>query len=303
MYSSTFDPGGRCSTSNALAMPLFFVPTPLGNLRDITIRALDVLASCDLLVAEDTRVARKLLSALNLPGKEIWSYHERNARAIAPRIIARAHEHAVAVTSDAGMPGISDPGSELVSAARKAGIAVHVLPGPSAAIAVALLSGFPLHRFTFEGFTPRTVRARREAFARALQSDATSIWYESPRRIAAALADLQAIAPEARVFLVREYTKLHEEQLIGTPLQVAAALHDPIRGEVAFALAPGPRAAPRETRPSDLAAAIDALSNEGLSVPAIAKTLSERGLGERRAIYARASERKRTRRVRKRPQR
>src|ERR1700680_4265499 len=115
-------------------MPLVFVPTPLGNLRDITLRALDVLATCDLLVAEDTRVARKLLSALKLPGKEIWSYHERNARATAPRILARAREQTVAITSDAGMPGISDPGAALVAAARTAGIEVHVLPGPSAAI-------------------------------------------------------------------------------------------------------------------------------------------------------------------------
>jgi 16S rRNA (cytidine1402-2'-O)-methyltransferase len=284
-------------------MPLVFVPTPLGNLRDITLRALDVLASCDLLVAEDTRVARKLLSALKLPGKEIWSYHERNARATAPRIIARAREQTVAVTSDAGMPGISDPGAELVAAARNAGIAVHVLPGPSAAIGVALLSGFPLHRFAFEAFAPRSTRARREAFKRALSNGVTSIWYESPRRIGAALADLHAIAPETRVFLVREYTKMHEQQLSGTPQQVAAALPDPVRGEVAFALAPGVSAEARVVRASDLAAAIDSLIKEGVSVAAIAKTLAERGLGERRAIYARASERKRAQRERKSSQR
>ncbi|HLI97027.1 MAG TPA: ribosomal RNA small subunit methyltransferase I, partial [Candidatus Baltobacteraceae bacterium] len=141
-------------------MPLVFVPTPLGNLRDITLRALDVLRECDLLVAEDSRVARKLLSALALPGKELWSYHEHNARAATAGILERAQSGMVAVVTDAGTPGVSDPGSELVAAARDAGIAVEVLPGASAAIGAAVLSGFPLRRFVFEGFAPRASGAR-----------------------------------------------------------------------------------------------------------------------------------------------
>lgn len=284
-------------------MPLVFVPTPLGNLRDITLRALDMLGASDLLVAEDTRVARKLLSALKLQGKEIWSYHERNARSMTPRIVARARDEMVAVTCDAGTPGISDPGSMLVAAAREAGIGVQVLPGPSAAIGVALLSGFPLQRFAFEGFAPRSSSSRREALGRALQSGVTTIWYESPKRIAGTLADLHAVAPSACVFLVREYTKLHEQQLLGTPADVSAALPDPVRGEVAFALAPATASASPKPSETELRAAIDLLFKEGLSVAAVAKTLAERGLGERRSIYARASERKRSQRERLRSQR
>ncbi|MGA8099292.1 MAG: 16S rRNA (cytidine(1402)-2'-O)-methyltransferase, partial [Candidatus Cybelea sp.] len=196
-------------------MPLVFVPTPLGNLRDVTLRALDALREAELIVAEDTRVARKLLGGLGLEGREIWSYREANAERATAAILERARTALVAVTSDAGMPGVSDPGSELLAAARSAGILIEVLPGPSAAMGVALLSGFPLRRFTFEGFPPRTSTARRARFERALANDATTIWYESPRRIRATLADLAAVAPEADVFVVREYTKLHEQQLLG----------------------------------------------------------------------------------------
>ena len=217
-------------------MPLVFVPTPLGNLRDITLRALDTLRECSLLVAEDTRVARRLLSALEIPGKPIWSYHEHNARTAAAGIIERAREQLVAVTTDAGTPGISDPGAELVAAAREAGVAVEVLPGASAVVGAAVLSGFDLRQFVFEGFPPRKSGARKEAIASALERGIASIWYESPQRIRKTLRDIDAVAPEARVFLLREYTKLHEQQILGTANEVAAALPDPVRGEVTFVL-------------------------------------------------------------------
>src|SRR5579862_1240555 len=134
-----------CSASNFAAMPLVFVPTPLGNLRDVTLRALDTLGTATLIVAEDTRVARKLLAGLHITPPEIWSYREENAQRVTAAILERAREELVAVTTDAGMPGISDPGSDLVAEARRTGIAVDVLPGPSAALGVAVLSGFPLH--------------------------------------------------------------------------------------------------------------------------------------------------------------
>jgi 16S rRNA (cytidine1402-2'-O)-methyltransferase len=273
-------------------MPLVFVPTPLGNLRDVTLRSLDVLRDAELIVAEDTRVARKLLRGLGLEGREIWSYREQNAERATPSIVERARTSLVAVTSDAGMPGISDPGSELIAAARAAGVPVDVLPGPSAATGVALLSGFSLRRFVFEGFPPRTSGARRERFARALQADATTIWYESPRRIRAALADLAAVAPDARVFLVREYTKLHEQHCSGTPEQALAQLPTPIRGEVAFAI--GPYGAQTAESPAieTTTAAIDALLAGGERVGEVAKLLAARGFGERRALYARAAARK-----------
>lgn len=286
-----WDKSGSCSARDPV-VPLVFVPTPLGNLRDITLRSLDVLRDCDLLVAEDTRVARKLLGALALPGKEIWSYHEHNAAGATAGILERARTQLVAVTTDAGMPGISDPGAELAAAARAEGILIEALPGPSAALGAALLSGFDLHRFAFEGFPPRSTRARRDAFAAALASGVTSIWYESPQRIRAALADLEAIAPDARAFILREYTKLHEQQILGTPGEIAAALDDPVRGEVVLVLAAGP---PAETPPPDDATidvAVDELLAQGLPIAAIAKALAEKGLGARRDLYVRASARR-----------
>lgn len=275
-------------------MPLVFVPTPLGNLRDVTLRALDVLREAQLIVAEDTRTARKLLAALEIGGRELWSYREQNADGVTPAIVERARTALVAVTTDAGMPGISDPGSALIAAARAAGVAVEVLPGPSAALGVALLSGFPLRRFTFEGFPPRGARARRERFARALREGVTTIWYESPQRIGATLADLGAVAPDADVFLVREYTKLHEQQLWGTPQSVRERLGDGVRGELSFAIAPyadkSEQSVPKLAPTSEQ---IDALLAGGRRVSDVAKQLARSGYGERRELYARVSERKR----------
>lgn len=272
------------------------MPTPLGNLRDITLRSLDALRDCSLIVAEDSRVARKLLSALALPGKEIWSYHEHNSRAATPGILERAQSELVAVVTDAGMPGISDPGSELVAAARGAGIAIEVLPGPSALTGAAVLSGFDLRRFLFEGFAPRGSSARREALARSFASGIPSVWYESPQRVRAFLADLDAVDPRARVFLLREYTKRYEQQLLGSAAEVAAKLDEPVRGEIALVIEPTVQALVQAAPGGDLDEQIDALLEAGKSVSAVAKALAERGLGERRHIYARATDRKRLRR-------
>lgn len=269
-------------------MPLVFVPTPLGNLRDVTLRAIDALRDCEILVAEDTRVARRLLQALKIEGREIWSYREQNAPRVTQGILERARTGLVAVTSDAGTPGISDPGSDLVAAARAAGVAVEVLPGPSAVIGAAVLSGFPLRAFSFEGFPPRAAAARRALFGEVLSREATSVWFETPPRIRASLADLAVVAPDARVFLVREYTKLHEQQLVGSPFEVAAALPEPLRGEIAFAIAPY-RAA---KIPKDPAAAIDALLASGERVGDVAKQLAAQGFGDRHTLYRAAVQRK-----------
>lgn len=272
-------------------MPLFVVPTPLGNLGDITQRALETLRDADLVVAEDTRVARKLLSALKIGSKELWSYREQNAAAVTPGILERAREQRVVLVTDAGMPGISDPGNELIAAARDAAIAIDALPGPSAFLGAAVLSGFPLRRFSFEGFPPRASAARRKAFAEALRGGATVVWFESPQRIHATLADLEAIAPDARVFVVREYTKKFEQQLLGTPAQVAAGLSTPVRGEIAFALAPYASEAVAQP-PGDLDATIDELLASGASVAEVARRLAHAGAGNRRDLYTRASARR-----------
>jgi 16S rRNA (cytidine1402-2'-O)-methyltransferase len=273
-------------------MGLVFVPTPLGNLRDITLRALDVLRDAPLIVAEDSRVARRLLNALELGGKEIWTYHEHNARATTAAILARAREATVAVVTDAGTPGISDPGSALVAAAREDGVPVEVLPGPAAFVVAAVLSGFDLRRFVFAGFPPRVAGQRRAAFRAALAD--TTVWYEAPHRIRDSLADLAAVAPDRRVFLVRELTKLHEQQVLGTPGEVADAIVEPVRGEIAFVVEGGavegdPAAA---VCAADLDAAIDALLADGLTTSAIAKRLADGGHGERRHLYVKVSERR-----------
>lgn len=274
------------------AMGLVFVPTPLGNLRDVTLRALDVLRDAALIVAEDSRVTRKLLSALEIGGKEIWTYHEHNARTATPAILERARDETVAVVTDAGTPGISDPGSALVAAAREAGIPVEVLPGPAAFVAAAVLSGFDLRRFVFAGFPPRGSAQRRAAFRASLGE--TTVWYEAPHRIREALADLAAVAPERRVFLVRELSKMYEQQILGSAASVSAELDDPVRGEIVFVVEGGEPQQPEseESNSANVDAAIDALLAEGLTTSAIAKRLADEGHGERRHLYARVGERR-----------
>jgi 16S rRNA (cytidine1402-2'-O)-methyltransferase len=273
---------------------LTFVPTPLGNLRDITLRALDVLGACDLIVAEDTRVARRLLSALALGPKPIWSYREQNAAAATGPILERARLDNVAVVTDAGMPGISDPGRELVAAARAQGVAVDVLPGPCAFLCAAVLSGYDLSRLAFEGFVPRARGERESALRRALASGATTALYESPNRIVATLAHLAEIAPEGSAFVARELTKRFEQQIEGTPAELLAALERPVRGEIVLVLAAGRARALEQDRvpPRDLEAAIDEQLAAGASPSRAAKALAVLGFGDRASLYRRISERK-----------
>lgn len=277
-------------------MGLVIVPTPIGNLRDVTLRALDVLRAAALVVAEDTRTTRKLLSAHGVTGKELWSYREQNAKRVTPAILERAATETVAVVTDAGMPAISDPGRELIVAARAAGVAVEVLPGPAAFVCAAVLSGFELEGFSFEGFVPRRAAERRAAFAAALARGRTTVWYEAPHRIAATLEELERLRPDAPLFLARELTKVHEQQLAGTPAGVRAALPDPIRGEIALVLGPAPALSPPAARTDEgIGAAIDAALDSGLSPAAAAKAVAARTGLERGALYKRIAVRKRAR--------
>jgi 16S rRNA (cytidine1402-2'-O)-methyltransferase len=276
-----------------MRVSLCLVPTPLGNLRDLTLRALDVLGSCDLIVCEDTRVTRRLLSAHSLGGKELWTYNEHSPPRAVEAIVERARSSLVAVVSDAGTPGISDPGRELVSAARAAGVSVEVLPGPAAFVCAAVLSGFDLRGFSFEGFVPRGTAEREAALRAALCTRRASVWYESPKRILGTLDALARFAPDCDVVLVRELSKLHEQQLAGSPAEVAARLEQPVRGEIAFTLRPGPPAAAAPPAEGTIDAAIDAELAAGRSTAAAAKELAAAGLGERAALYARVAARKR----------
>jgi len=275
---------------------LILVPTPLGNLRDVTLRALDVLRSCDLLVAEDTRVARRLLSALQLPSKPLRSYREQNAAEVTTELLARARTECVALVTDAGMPAISDPGQALVAAAREAGVEVEVLPGASAFVCAAVLSGFELNGFSFEGFPPRAQGRRERAFRSAHASGHVTVWYEAPGRIFATLETLARIAPAGRVFLVRELTKFHEQQVLGTPAEVLAALAQPVRGEITLVLAPATKtpavAAPPE---AGVDGEIDRMLAAGASVATVARELARLGFGSRAELYGNVLARKRDR--------
>jgi len=272
-------------------MGLTLVPTPLGNLRDVSLRALDALRDCDLLVAEDTRVARTLLHALDLPSKPLASYREQNAAVATTAILERAATGRVALVSDAGMPGISDPGRELVAAARAAGIAVEVLPGPSAFVCAAVLSGFALEPLCFAGFLPRIAGARERALRDALARPGATVFYESPHRIVATLESLATIAPDAHAFVARELTKRFEQQLLGSAADLLAGLERPVRGELALVLA-HMEIARDAPEPAELESVVDDGLARGAPVAAIAKELVRRGLAARGEAYAFASARK-----------
>jgi len=211
-------------------------------------------------------------------------------------LIEEADAKNVAVVTDAGTPGISDPGTALVAAARAAGVPVEVLPGPVAFVCAAVLSGFALSPLTFEGFFPRAASARRKAIADAMERGGATVWYESPHRIVPALQLLAQEVPAAHVFIVRELTKKFEQQVLGTPAEVLAALPTPPRGEFTLVLrgsgsALGEDAPPRDERTIDQR--IDTMTAQGHGAAAIAKALSHEGHGERATLYARATARRR----------
>ncbi len=194
-----------------LAPGLYLVPTPIGHLKDITLRALEVLASADMIWCEDTRVSSTLLQHYGIT-TPLKPYHDHNATRMRPRLLAQLETgEAVALISDAGMPLISDPGFKLVRAAIRAGHAVHGLPGPSAPLVALSLSGLPSDRFLFAGFTPARQAARKRAVEAVKACPASLIFFESPRRLAATLADMAAVLGPRPAAVARELTKRFEE--------------------------------------------------------------------------------------------
>jgi 16S rRNA (cytidine1402-2'-O)-methyltransferase len=216
------------------------VGTPIGNLGDLSPRAVEALAAADVIYCEDTRHSRKLLTHAGLAGTSLRSLHEHNEDdRIAEVVAAVAAGRTVALVSDAGMPGVSDPGSRLVAAVAAAGLAVTVVPGPSAVLAALVTSGLDTGRFCFEGFLPRSGRERRSRLEGMAAEVRTTVLFEAPGRVAATLADLaEACGGERQIAVARELTKLHEEIWRGSLDQaVAWADATPVRGEVVLVLA------------------------------------------------------------------
>ncbi len=245
---------------------LVLVATPLGNLGDLTRRAREALERADVLYCEDTRRTRVLLSAVGVASRgRLRALHEHNEAARAAEVVERVRAgQVVALVSDAGTPGISDPGERVVAAVVAAGLAVTTAPGPSAVIAALSVSGLPTDRFVMEGFIPRARGARAAALDAWDAEGRTIVFYESPQRVAATLAELAARDPDRRVAVCRELTKVHEEVLRGTVAEVAAALAArEVLGEVAVVLA-GARAAAVDA--SALDAALRERLGAGLSV-------------------------------------
>ena len=232
---------------------LHIVATPIGNLGDITLRALETLAGADLIACEDTRVTRKLLERYAI-ATPLTPYHEHNAAQARPLLLQRiADGAAVALVSDAGTPLVSDPGFKLVRAVQDAGFAVTTLPGASSLLAALTLAGLPTDQFLFAGFLPPKESARRARIAELSRIPATLVLFETGPRAAAALADLaDGLGGNRQAALCRELTKLHEEVARGSLDLLAQAYtdHEP-RGEIVLVIAPPPEAEPMSTEETD----------------------------------------------------
>ena len=209
-------------------MPLAVVPTPIGNLEDITLRALRYLRGADLVACEDTRRTGRLLAHYEIK-KDLISYREHNEERLAAELAERARTERIALVSDAGTPLVSDPGYRLVSACIEAGVKIEVLPGPSALVTALAVSGLPSDTFVFLGFLPRKGRDRTELLNRISGEESTFVVYESPHRIGKTLAELPAETPVA---VCRELTKLHEEVYRGTAAEAAERFSEGVKGEI-----------------------------------------------------------------------
>ena len=230
-------PSGRTHPLDGRPGTLFLVATPIGNLEDVSARALRVLREADLVAAEDTRHTRRLLEHFGIAAKVV-SLHEHNERARAASLVERVQAgENVALVTDAGSPGIADPGYPVVRAAVAGGVRVESIPGPSAVIAALQISGLPTDAFLFAGFLPPKGAARRRRLAELALQRETVVVFESPHRIDACLTDLEAIWQERPIALARELTKLHEQVLRGSAREVRAALRaEWKRGEMVLVL-------------------------------------------------------------------
>lgn len=282
-------PAGDKSQS-ALAPGLYVTATPIGNARDITLRALDILKDCDAILAEDTRVTSKLLTIHGI-SRPLSAYNDHNAARERPKILARLrHGARLVLVSDAGTPLVSDPGYKLVREAIAEGIPVHAIPGASAPLTALALAGLPTDRFFFAGFLPSKGGERRTAIEELKVLRATIIFFESPQRIAESLADLAQILGARPAVVARELTKLHEEIRRGDLISLAELYksEEPPKGEITLLIGP-----PGEIAP-DLAR-MEALLEKALAfmpVRAAADLVAEALDMARKPVYERALEMK-----------
>ena len=278
---------------------LYVVATPIGNLEDITLRALRILGEVDLIAAEDTRITRRLLDRHGIQ-TPVTSYHEHNKRSRLPSLLATLREKDVALVSDAGTPGLSDPGAELVSAAAEAGVTVVPIPGPSAVTSAIAVSGLPGDDFVYLGFLPRKRGERRALLESASTERRTLVAFETPHRLLRALADVLETLGDRRITVCRELTKLHEEVFRGTVSEALAYFAEP-RGEFTLVIEGVVEA--RAARPTvDREAAevlLARLRADGLGArDAVTQAVAELGISRRRAyaIWLEAKEQARSRR-------
>lgn len=269
--------------------------TPLGRSQDASQRLVDALATAEVIAAEDTRRLRRLCADLGVrPMGRVVSFYDANETARVPQLLAALREgQDVLVVTDAGMPSVSDPGYRLVAAAVSAGIDVSALPGPSAVTTALAVSGLPVDRFCFEGFLPRKAGERSRTLAALAAERRTLVLFESPRRLAATLADLVgAFGAERPAAVCRELTKTHEEVRRGSLTELADWAADGVLGEITLVI--GGATAPVAVDPADLAAAVAAREAAGESrKDAIAAVARERGVAKR-VVFDAVITRKRT---------
>ena len=268
---------------------LYIVATPIGNLEDITARAVRILGEVDLIACEDTRQTRKLLDRYNI-AKPLVSYHEHNEQARSADLVRELEAGKnIALVSDAGTPLIADPGYRLVEQARNRGITVCPIPGPSALLAALSASGLPMDSFSFHGFLPQKRGQRRKFLEDLRASEATLVFYEAPHRILDALEDLAEILGPRPVVLARELTKIHEEFLRGTAAEVRETLEKrpSVKGEITLMIGKGETA---EIDNTPLAEAVEKLVESGISRMNALKTVArQRGLSKRE-VYKRLNQ-------------
>lgn len=270
-----------------LAPGLYIVATPIGNLGDLSPRAVEILSGAAVIAVEDSRVTAKLLNHIGIK-RPMTPYHDHNAESVRPGLIARMSREAVALVSDAGTPLISDPGFKLVRDARAAGHLVVTIPGPCAAIAALTLAGLPTDRFLYLGFLPPKPAAKANAIREVASVRATLVLYESGPRLGATLATLAAELGDRDAAVTREITKRFEEAVTGSLSDLAARYADaPPRGEIVIVIAPPgePEAASEEDADAALVEALTRLST-GQAASEVAKKLGV----DRKALYARALE-------------